>query len=485
MKKDTRLIITQQEMVLIKNSMEARNTEVYGNLYECLGGYSKLTKRDLDKNLIFDKRARAVLVNVKNKKEMMDNINKEWHSISNYDITDTEMYCELCGRKNIVICYIRNRLNDKELHVGSECVKNFTAIDGIQKQLKTVSAKKKDYDRQKRKLEFEEREGEDFGFSQSAEEKFKSFEIMLPFKLYTELKEMLYQINLAKTTYVNSGGNLDEVWEKYLLLKEKINQLFVLADSHCEKYRTFELVCEKEASDWLLNNNRIVWEKVSKNNGMFNLETLKYMYQENYVQKKMHIFKRHLKDRDIKILKTNGANIRFKLKSDRYIYPVEFQMPLKIFMKNIGCYCLIDQKYTFGKNDLTDIAIDITMKNFEAVYNGVASKLKEHGYDFIIEEKTMQAYWKKMPIYGRRNKWSTHTNQVGAMYKKSSINKFLNVMKSYLLRDEKFIETEFDSIRKQMEGGYVWLTQEDKNMNEQIAMEAKGLQRQKEFIPYI
>ena len=198
MKKDTRLIITQQEMVLIKNSMEARNTELYGNLYECLGAYSKLTKQDLDKNIVFDKRARAVLINVKNKKEMMDSINKEWYSISNYDITDTEMYCELCGRKNIVICYIRNRLNNKELHVGSECVKNFTAIDGIQTQIKTLSAKKKDYERQKRRLEFEETEGDDFRFAQSAEEKFKNFEIMLPFKLYSKLKIRYIKYTLRK-----------------------------------------------------------------------------------------------------------------------------------------------------------------------------------------------------------------------------------------------------------------------------------------------
>lgn len=484
MKKDTRLIITQQEMVLIKNSMEARNTELYGNLYECLGAYSKLTKQDLDKNLVFDKRARAVLINVKNKKEMMDKINKEWYSINNYDITDVEMHCELCGRKNIIICYIRNRLNDKELHVGSECVKNFTAIDGIQKQLKTLSIKKRDRDCQKRKLEFEEREGDDFKFAQSAEEKFKNFEIMLPFKLYNEMKDTLYQINLTKTTYVKSGGNLDEVWKTYLVLKEKIGQLFIQADSHCKEYRQFELVCEKESAEWLLQNNRSVWEKVSKNNGLFNSETLKQMYQENYVQKKLHIFRSHLKDKDIKILRTNGANIRFRIKNDRYIYPVEFQMQIKVFMKNIGCYCLTDQNYTFGKSDLTDISVDITMKNFEAVYNSIVSHLKEHGYDFIIEEKTMQAYWKKVPTYEIRNKWSNHTNQVGALYKKSSINKFLTVMATYLLRDERFIESEFDSIRKIMESGSVWLTQKDKNMNEQIAMEAKGLQRQREFIHY-
>lgn len=484
MKRDTRLIITQQEMVLVKNSMEARNIEFYGNLYECLEAYSKLTKQDLDKNLVFDKRARTVLINAQNKREMMDKINKEWYSINNYDITDTEMYCELCGRKNIIICYIKNRLNEKELHVGSECVKNFTAIDGIQKQLKTLSTKKKDCDRQKRKLEFEEREGEDFKFAQIAEEKFKNFEIMLPFKLYNEVKDTLYQINLAKTTYIKSGGNLDEVWETYLLLKEKIGQLFIQADNHCKKYQHSELACEKETADWLIHNNRIIWEKVSKNDGLFNSETLKHIYQENYVQKKMHIFRRHLRDKDIKILKTNGANIRFRIKNERYIYPVEFQVSIKVFMKNIGCYCLTDQNYTFGKSDLTDISVDVTMRNFEAVYNSIVSHLKEHGYDFIIEEKTMQAYWKKVPTCEIRNKWSNHTNQVGALYKKSSINKFLTVMATYLLRDERFIESEFDSIRKIMESGSVWLNQKDKNMNEQIAMEAKGLQRQREFIHY-
>ena len=58
-----RLLITQQEMVLIKNSNETKNIEVYGNLYDCVQEYKKLSKADLDNNRVFDKKARTVLLN--------------------------------------------------------------------------------------------------------------------------------------------------------------------------------------------------------------------------------------------------------------------------------------------------------------------------------------------------------------------------------------------------------------------------------------
>lgn len=100
----SKLLITQQEMVLIKNSAEAQNINIYGNLYDCLSLYKKLSQADLERNIVFDDRARAVILNRDNKKVLMDNISKEWYSISNYNISDSEMHCQLCGHRNKIIC---------------------------------------------------------------------------------------------------------------------------------------------------------------------------------------------------------------------------------------------------------------------------------------------------------------------------------------------------------------------------------------------
>ena len=100
-----RLLITQQEMVLIKNSNETKNIEVYGNLYDCVQEYKKLSKADLDNNRVFDKKARTVLLNPENKKIMMNKIMEEWYSVKNFDVVDTLIKCQLCGRPNKYIFY--------------------------------------------------------------------------------------------------------------------------------------------------------------------------------------------------------------------------------------------------------------------------------------------------------------------------------------------------------------------------------------------
>ena len=69
-----RLLITQQEMILIKSSNETTNIELYGNLYDCIQNYTKLSKIDLENNIVFDKKARTELLNLENKKVMMDKI---------------------------------------------------------------------------------------------------------------------------------------------------------------------------------------------------------------------------------------------------------------------------------------------------------------------------------------------------------------------------------------------------------------------------
>lgn len=202
-KHGNRLLITQQEMVLIRNSSETRNIEIYGNLYACIEDYKKLSEADLEDNLVFDKKARAVLLNPENKKVMINKIMDEWYSIKNCNIAEILMNCQLCGRPNKYIYYIRNKITDVELHIGSDCVKNYPDITGIKQQRKRMSQLQREQEQQKRKIEFEVKEGEDIGFIDKAENKFKDFPILLPFKLYNAIKDTIYQLNLSKTTYLN------------------------------------------------------------------------------------------------------------------------------------------------------------------------------------------------------------------------------------------------------------------------------------------
>ena len=482
--KNQKLLITQQEMILIKNSNEVTNTDLYGNLFDCIQDYTKLSKTDLDNNIVFDKKARAVLLNSENKKVMMNKIMDEWYSIKNYDIVETLVKCQLCGRPNKYVFYIHNKITEIDLHIGSDCVKNYSDITGIKQQKKRLSQLQREQAQQKRKIEFEMREEDEVGFIADAENKFKEFPVVLPYKLHTEIKDVLYQLNLSKTTYIKNGGNLEDVYSVYCALKEKFNDLYKQAHKHYQTVKDNILVCDKETAIWLLKYNSSVWEKVSKNKGIFCADTLMKVYDERYVNKKVKEISAHLKDKDLKIIQISRLYIHFSIKNERYIYPVTFMMSLKKFMENVGCYALTDQQYKFGKEDLKDIIIEETNKNFHAVHNSIVDLLNRNGYDFIIEDKTAQAYWKKVTRYERRSRWSDRVFSTEPMYKKSNISLFLKTLSLFLLHDEAYLERNFDIIKKQMESGKVWITQKEKNDYEEAAKYARGMQKQKEFIPY-
>lgn len=482
--KGQKLLITQQEMVLIKNSNEATNIELYGNLYDCIQNYTKLSKTELDNNIVFDKKARTVFLNPENKKMMMDKIMDEWYSVKNCDIVETLINCQLCGRPNKFVFYIHNKFTEVDLHIGSDCVKNFPDIMGIRQQKKRLSQLQREQTQQKRKIEFEMCEGEEIGFIDNAEKKFKEFPVVLPFKLHIAIKDVLYQLNLSKTTYIKSGGNLNEVYSSYCVLKEKFNDLYKQADDHYQIVKGNSLVCDKETAEWLLKNNSSVWEKVSKNNGIFCADTLMKVYDERYVNKKIREIITHLKDKDLKVLQISKSYIHFSIKNGRYVYPVTFMMSLKKFMESVGCYALTEQQYKFGKEDLQDIVIEETSNNFHAVHNSILDLLNKNGYDFIVEDKTAQAYWKKLTRYERRSRWNDRVYSTEPMYKKSNISLFLKTLSLFLLHDESYLERNFDIIIKQMESGKVWITQKEKNDYEEAAKYARGMQKQKEFIHY-
>ena len=57
---------------------------------------------------------------------MITRASDEWVSLSRVEIAEGKTQCTLCGKKGIKWkCFIRNKISDEEMLVGSECVKHF------------------------------------------------------------------------------------------------------------------------------------------------------------------------------------------------------------------------------------------------------------------------------------------------------------------------------------------------------------------------
>lgn len=65
-RKSTKLLIRKDEMILIKNSEIVKDVKLYGNLYQVIKDYEKLSEELFYSNKILDEKARAVILNNKN-----------------------------------------------------------------------------------------------------------------------------------------------------------------------------------------------------------------------------------------------------------------------------------------------------------------------------------------------------------------------------------------------------------------------------------
>lgn len=474
-------LITKQEMVLIKNSEEAKNIDIYGNLYDCLEKYTVLTKSKLKKDLVFDSKARMTLTN--NKKLLMKNVEEEWYSKSSYLIATSDVFCRLCGKKNKFICYVVNRLNGSELNVGSECVTNFKTINGLDTVIPKLNKVQRDYSKDTRRIEFEVLEGDDVGFLKQAESMLTDFPVLLPYGLNCDLKNTLADCNRTKNIYLNNGGNIDEVIKTYCSLKTKFKELYNKALKHYEKVKTHPLVCDKRLTSWLNKNCPKVVKVIQNNNGILDENSLKFVFDAEFVQRNITVFADHLGSKDVKIVGVEGDVVRFFIKNNTYFRSVTFTVSIKDFMKNIGCKCLTNEYYKYGNRDLPSIIIDNTGTNFEAIYSSIDDILKTDGYSFIIDNKTSQAYWEKRQSKKAANRWRKSTMPDPPTYKKTSIEEFLYIVSQVLFDGDLIIQSPY-TITSKINAGGKWITKAEKDENASIAAFAAGQQKQREFTPY-
>lgn len=474
-------LITKQEMALIKNSEEAKNSDIYGNLYSCLEKYTDLTKSKLKKDLVFDSKARITLTN--NKKLLMDNVKNEWYSKSSYLIAGEDTFCQLCGHKNVYICYIANRHNDIELHVGRDCVTKFKTISGLDTVITNLNRQQRDLYKDARRIDFEVLEGDEVGFLKQAELMLSDFPVLLPYKLSCELKNTLADCRRAKNIYINQGGNIDEVFITYATLKVKFKELYNEALKHYERVKIHPLVCDKRLASWLINNCPTVVKVIQKNNGILAENSLKFVFDPEFAQRKITIFADHLGSKDVKIVGVEGDVIRFFIKNNTYFKPVTFTISIKDFMKDIGCKCLTNEYYKYGNRDLPSIKIDNTGTNFEAIYDSIDDILKSNGYSFIIDNKTSQAYWEKRQSKKAANRWRNSAMPDPPTYKKTSKEEFLSMVSQVLFDGDLIIQSSY-TITSKINTGGKWITKAEKDENARIAAFAAGQQKQREFIPY-
>lgn len=464
-------------------SEETKKTEIYGNMYECLKLYKTLSVTQLKKDITFDDKARMVLLH--DTKRLMERIKNEWYAKSSFEIANVETHCQLCGRKNVYICYIVNRINGEELHVGSDCVKKYKDINGADGIILKVNSSQRDLKKDARQSDFDVALGENIDFVKNATNKIQLFPMLLPYKLYGDLNKAVITCKRIRSSYITSGGNLYEHINKFNIQMEEFYNLYEKAEMCYERNKNNPLLCTRKIADWLSKNGyQNVSVSIQKSNGILTEETLQYIFFPDFVEKNIFVFAKCMKQKDVTFLGVEGSVIRFKIQNDRFRQPIFFTMSIKDFMKRIGCYCLTQEGYRYGKNSLSP-SIEMNSENIKNVYNYYLSVLKETDYTLIIEQRVSQYYWEKRQSIKKLSNWSNHVRKIAPIYKAITVDRLLSVMGYVLFQDEKSKQDIARIIINKINMNGKWITKEEKDKGVKIALEAAGMQRQREFIPYV
>lgn len=475
-----KLVIRRDEMVLLKNSESAKNSELYGNLYDIIQPYETLTEDEFNNTTLFDDKARAVILN--NKKELFEEIKNEWSAIGFNDERTSEIRCQLCNTKNKLVYYIRNKKNDVELNVGSDCIKKFPGIENLDKHKRSYKEHLKNHTELKRKIEFDEIDLENINFHKNYEDWFKSFKILLPYLLYTRIKDTLYSLNSLRTNYIKNGGDINYVKDQYFSYKNILESSKNEAEKYYESAKKNPLICKKELSDWLHETNPTIWEKLLKNNGILTTDTLQNCFQNNFVKSKLKIFNTRLAEDDVNIVGMNGNLIRFSLKNNDYVYPLIFTIKCDVFMKKIGCNCLTNKKYFFYKEDLSDAIIEQSPTNFNALCNRLLSPLEKIGLSIHISQYTNDVYYVRLPKVISTSRSGIKNKMCEIGYKKVAASALYNFSAPLLFSSDEEIQKDFNKRLTNL-NRTPWISQDEFEKSENLA-KSLTIQKQREFIPY-
>jgi len=287
MQNDNTLALTKEELVLLKNSEEAKDVQTYGNLYEIVTKYKTLKRKDVAKDN-FDETARIILKT--GKVNLFTNIIMEWSARKDEDMAESDetVNCELCGRENTYIFYIYNKLNEKELHVGSTCINKFKGIENSEEVLKKVKDSQKIRSEQRRITTFLKRYPNADEFIRGARRTFHNYPILLPWKIYEALDKEIANLQDIYDAF-RVKGNINNVAEIIKAFKESAERYDVLSRqaiqiiNEREKAGNQVTICKRREALWLKENNKKLFRKISDDGGFYTFDTIKEMNSHEFV----------------------------------------------------------------------------------------------------------------------------------------------------------------------------------------------------------
>lgn len=394
-RKMTKSNLSRDEISLLINSEEAKDTKLYGNLYEILLQIKELKAITLEELETYNLNYNGLSALSYNKRTLIDNATKEWRATT--DIIDNpkrDARCQLCNAPKLRYeCHIRNIKNNIELLVGSECVNKFK-IDGYLNQKKQLAQIHKGHQIVQRRNEFNKYFPDYEAFISDAQKYFSTLPILLPYELYINLKSTIERMRLIAIKYINEGkkpfNSQYDSFELFRLAIKNYNRLKTDSESHVNKNINQKLVCKRSEIDWLISQNKmILLQQISENDGIYTLSTLKNMYSVSFVKRYMNLIITKNHSEIVKFERFNESSLIFSFFKFGYQPPILFTLHLKDFVQHIGANCIYDDNFTYSSKDILAISNIIDSKrNLSSILGYIDGMMVLLNCVFLVDDST-------------------------------------------------------------------------------------------------
>ena len=397
-RKTTKSILSRDEISLLKNSDEIKNTDLYGNLYNTLLKITELEAVTLNELQEYGLDNTGVTILTHNKGKLIDDITHEWYVESkSAEDPDKKIRCGLCNTPNRYLFYIRNRLNNIQLNVGSSCMKKFSEIEGYANHKYELGRIQRNQRERAHWLQFHEKFPEAESIIDSANFYFANLPILLPYKIYFCLEESVHLLHIIHTQYIKYGQAPKEFpkdpFELFDETINKYNRLKIKADDFIKNNINNPFICKRSEIDWMIKHKKEqLLKKVALNNGIYTVDTLGEISSINFITQYFNIFLNRMPSGNFKLIKPNDEDsfLCFTIKhGNEYLYNIS----LKRFMQQIGAKCFFDTKYIIPEKELFKISkIAVTNKTIEYVTESLKADFDKMRYALLIDDYAENIY---------------------------------------------------------------------------------------------
>lgn len=368
-------ILSRDEISLLLNSETSKNEDLCGNLYDVLlklRSFStqklKATSMDDLERYGIDNKAKSVLTYNKNK--FFSIVLNEWYAEQKIEEDPSKKSrCELCNTPNKYLFYIRNTENNISLNVGSSCIKKFPGIEGYveaHKRLNNIIKKQQELNRM---YKFKEKFPDAENIIESVQSYFNTLPILLPEKLYCDLRDLSNRMQSIYSKYVYEGKvpykTILSSFDLFELQIQNFNKLKKDADDFVNRNINKPNICKRREIDWLLKNDKEkVILSIAKNDGEYTLNTITNIFSNEFINDNLKIFIDSNLSQTFRIKGVNPKTHKFIFEFNKFGYtpPLMFYVSYSDFMKLIGNQCIINnQKYS--NMEISKVISIFTSKN--------------------------------------------------------------------------------------------------------------------------